>query len=378
MNEAMIALIERIYAAAGQAPKWNRVLKDLSELVGASSGCIVSVNHQSERGRVGCFHEIDPDWIDAYNQWYYAYDPTLSVLANQPGRILIDHVTGPHPNQLQGSTRTFYHEVMVPQSFRHTLQLGFPVPEGQGASLILQRSARQGSFSEKGVAALDCLMPHLSRALSLHTQLDHLDILKQGLVATMDQTDRGLVLLDAQGGVIHINHRAKTLLTQSKALHLTPEGLSARRCHEHQALQACIRQALAPGLERQRASLRLFARDGSPSLHIQVTPLRAKHDHLMGHPSQGVKAAVWIDRYEQKSVCAETLSNLYNLPSAESDVLARLVEGYSQTEIARLRSVNHETVRSQIKSLMAKLGASRQADLVRIVLSDPGVIAATN
>lgn len=52
-------------------------------------------------------------------------------------------------------------------------------------------------------------------------------------------------------------------------------------------------------------------------------------------------------------------------------MLQAVASGLTVTQIARLRGVTTETVRGQIKTLFAKTGARRQAELVRLVLS-PG------
>ncbi|MEP2606705.1 LuxR C-terminal-related transcriptional regulator, partial [Marinobacter sp.] len=56
------------------------------------------------------------------------------------------------------------------------------------------------------------------------------------------------------------------------------------------------------------------------------------------------------------------------------ELLARLVEGRSLSEIADLRQVSIYTARTQLKTIMNKLNISRQVDLVRLVMSGPGAI----
>ena len=49
---------------------------------------------------------------------------------------------------------------------------------------------------------------------------------------------------------------------------------------------------------------------------------------------------------------------------AETQITEYLVEGQSAEFIATKRGVSVETVRTQIKAIMAKLGVSRQVELV--------------
>jgi len=59
----------------------------------------------------------------------------------------------------------------------------------------------------------------------------------------------------------------------------------------------------------------------------------------------------------------------FNLTEAETAVLGHLVEGLTLTQIARARRVELETVRSQCKTVLAKMGCHRQVDLVRLMIS---------
>ncbi|MDZ7749733.1 MAG: hypothetical protein U5K43_13750 [Halofilum sp. (in: g-proteobacteria)] len=49
-------------------------------------GCMGSAWTQAPRQRRR-FHDIDPAWIEAYNERYHRYDPTPALLAAQPGQV---------------------------------------------------------------------------------------------------------------------------------------------------------------------------------------------------------------------------------------------------------------------------------------------------
>src|SRR5437868_11224901 len=61
----------------------------------------------------------------------------------------------------------------------------------------------------------------------------------------------------------------------------------------------------------------------------------------------------------------ETHDAARDLTPAERDVLARVVAGASNAEIAKARGTSIRTVANQIASLLRKLGASSRFDLTR-------------
>ena len=65
----------------------------------------------------------------------------------------------------------------------------------------------------------------------------------------------------------------------------------------------------------------------------------------------------------------QTLQRLYELTPREAQVATMIVEGQGVNRAADTLKVSVETVRSHLKQVMRKTGTSRQAELVRLVLS---------
>jgi DNA-binding CsgD family transcriptional regulator len=73
-----------------------------------------------------------------------------------------------------------------------------------------------------------------------------------------------------------------------------------------------------------------------------------------------------IDPDQPCSITTEGMDVLYQLTSAEAETLALSVNGRSTSEISEIRDVATETVRTQVKSILAKIGAPRREELVRL------------
>ena len=61
---------------------------------------------------------------------------------------------------------------------------------------------------------------------------------------------------------------------------------------------------------------------------------------------------------------AALLQGVYGLTSAETDIALQIARGQSTELISQQRKVAVGTVRAQIKSMLAKVGVSRQVELV--------------
>ena len=63
----------------------------------------------------------------------------------------------------------------------------------------------------------------------------------------------------------------------------------------------------------------------------------------------------------------QLLGQLYGLTGAELEVLTGLVNGMAVEQVAQLKGRSIATVRTQVRSLLAKTGSERQSDLIRLV-----------
>ena len=165
-------------------------------------------------------------------------------------------------------------------------------------------------------------------------------------------------LIDRQGAVVWRNPAAARLLglsTRSRIEHIAPfmhePPIVQRLCAEldrlddsHKRLNRLLRADLEEG------PLFLLARsivDRDGQRLILVEP-------LLGEWSNEVDLL---------------LKETFALTEAEAAVAAGLADGYSPAQLAGRRRVSILTVRTQIKSLLAKTGAANQTDLMRILMS---------
>ena len=74
---------------------------------------------------------------------------------------------------------------------------------------------------------------------------------------------------------------------------------------------------------------------------------------------------------QRHSPAAEDLAEFFGLSPAEARLVAALLTGKTLAQIAAVTGVRITTLRTQLGSILRKVGAERQSDLIRI-LSNPG------
>ena len=118
-----------------------------------------------------------------------------------------------------------------------------------------------------------------------------------------------------------------------------------------------------------------LTRDGGGAYAALVAPLPPDHPAAAGEP---VALVLVTDPVAAPRTLGRTVIELYGCSHAEARLAVLLAQGRTLQEAADERGVGIETVRSQLRSLLAKSGVHRQADLVRLLARLPEIRSATD
>ncbi|MBB4284933.1 helix-turn-helix transcriptional regulator [Roseospira goensis] len=189
----------------------------------------------------------------------------------------------------------------------------------------------------------------------------------------LDRLPLALVLVRPDGRVVHANTHAKRLLETGTALGRNRGGyLVAAHADETSRLRSTI-EAVAeggalPDGTMPEGAIAVRPRDGGTPYAVIVVPA--------GPANPG--AALFIADPEATFTISDArLSALYGLTRSEAQIVARLARGQTLDQIAADRGQQLATLRSQLKSVFRKTSTQRQADVIKMVLSGPAVIAAS-
>jgi DNA-binding CsgD family transcriptional regulator len=183
------------------------------------------------------------------------------------------------------------------------------------------------------------------------------------LADALDGLGAGLFVVDATGRIVHANASGRAMLQERLVLRDAMGRLAACETRAASALREALARAAGP--EARPAALPLSAGEGRHYV-AHLLPLAAGARRAgAGHPAL---AAVLVHRaaIETRSPL-EVIASLYNLTPSELRVLLAIVEVGGVASTARALGVAEATVKTHLHRLFGKTGASRQADLVKLV-----------
>lgn len=253
----------------------------------------------------------------------------------------------------------YYQEFLAPHDLRWFA--GVRVAFGDDVwCLSIQRKIEDGPFSDSEKGKLARLVGTLPASAALAKAMGF--AASGATLQALEVSGSAALLINRRGEVFQMNRSAERMLVCDPRIinrRLTSKDAKATTAFDH-ALHEL-----------------LWRRSGPASLKAVVLPRQDQHP-LLAYPIQipalsrnplaDCRAVViLIDLSSRKQIPEETLRAAFQLTDAESRVAARLASGYGTDDVADQLRLTTETVRTQVKVILAKTATHRQAELVALL-----------
>lgn len=360
--EALSRALSAIHEAAATPARWSGALAQLGRLLGVEKAALLDIDSASRTvtGLVALGH--DPEIQRRYVEYYARIDPTFALAFDAPPhRALIFYEHFPAGFRAGNEYFAFAREADIGDSIAATTQdCG-----GGRTALSFQRAYGSEPFEPAFKATLELLIPHVEIAKRMQARLADATRCASALAAGLDRFTVPAFIVRPGAAIVHLNEAARALLGSSTWLRLTGGRLGANEPRFSALFGEAIRRALSPA---PAASILGARTEVGRPVEVGVAPLRP--DHYLAAPWEVPLALVTVSetRLDGEAV-ARRMRLLYGLTGAEARVVADLAAGRTLEEIASGYGVRPSTVRSQLRSVFAKTGATRQAELVRLALA---------
>jgi DNA-binding CsgD family transcriptional regulator len=184
---------------------------------------------------------------------------------------------------------------------------------------------------------------------------------------TLDGIAAAIFLVDAAGRIVHVNAAARALVKQSVVFRLDGRRLVATNQEANRALAhvfAAGNGGVAIGA--RGVTLALATRGGERYVAhaMQLTSGPRRH---VGNENSAAAALFVYPASPNALSCPAAIVQAFRLTPAELRVLLAIVEVGGVPAVAKSLGVGSVTVKTHLRSIFQKTGASRQLDLAKIV-----------
>ncbi len=233
------------------------------------------------------------------------------------------------------------------------------------------REPRDPPFEERDAQTLGLFVSHLRKARQVQKTI----LAQQALAATLHRTLEGLLevlpmaaaLLDEGGHVLLANREAARVIATANGVYAGAGGLRLRQAGRTVIVSEVLRRLSAlDHLDASEGEIVVVQRsaDDKP-VHAAILPWGDQHPVT---PYRPVALMLFHDPDRPVQLEAVALRKMFGFTEAEIRVATMLVNGRGADQLALELGISLHTARTHLKRMLAKVGAVRQTELIRVLL----------
>lgn len=381
-EQRISSLIGDIYEAAYRPGHWNRVLDRLRRHSWSPGATLLYRDKRVGSASIAYARGWPERVVREYDQTWGARDPLFELYTSKypNGTIAACYQMEPDRKALEAVDQEYFNWIKSNGGHYAAGAIVFDDGERQ-AALTVQRPRFQGRWAQKHLNFLADLMPHVSRALTIHGEFARLRACKTALEMGLEKLGVGVVLFDDLGEALYTNAIAREIIDKHPALSMVNNRLVPVLDQDRIRLQSAIAIASrisyqirdgSAGRELQREECLALGAGGSFECSLPAMVMPAVHAiGPDGDKVPQVASVMFLGDMDFKAEPGtEELRKRYGLSPAEVRLARLLVDGYTLSKAAGRLTVSHNTVKTQLQSIFRKTGTSRQSELLKKLLTD--------
>jgi DNA-binding CsgD family transcriptional regulator/PAS domain-containing protein len=359
-------VVGAVYEAAVDEAAWPSALSLVGDLFAGTGGHFLVWDRRAGASPFSTAGDrMTPEGQAEYAAYYARIDPRLDVVLGLPtGAATACHE---HFDDDFVSRSEFYNDYLLRHGRRYLAACRLAEANGEVAILGVHRGPRDEPFGADELALLARLGPRLGHAARVERELRRARGEAALTRAALDRLSTPVLVVDAGGRVLASNRAAEAATDAGDPVRLRGGRLGAREPDEEARLLRVVKEAA--GRPRRGGAARLSRTDGR-ALVALAAPL-APGSPLGGPGAAAALVVVSDPSAADWSGLARELCCVFGLTAAEARLAAAIAEGSTLKEAATRFRVGHETVRTQLRAVLAKTGTRRQAELVGLVAALP-------
>ena len=373
--EVFDRILASLHEAALDVAHWSTASALIEEALGAHGSSMVFGDGRSQEDiqiyfawsyfRGQRHRELERDYFENY----YPLDERAPRLRHLPDSQL-SHITDLYTEEELKSSAA-YNELLARGHAQNSINVRLDGPNGSRIVWVVNDPIDGDGWSSGQLDSIRRLLPHIRQTVRVQQALVGADALGVSLAKLLDTTGLGIVQLDGRGRIVAANDRARDLLRTGDGLFDEGGFLYARAPADNANLQMLLARALPPfGAQGAGGSTMVGRSSALPPLVLHINPMGRQETDFHLWPVAAL--VLVVDPASHTRIDPAVAAVALGLTGMESRVAVLLAEGMSVREVAAATGRGESTIRSHVKHMFAKHGLSRQADLVRLVLSLAG------
>lgn len=357
----LLKIIEMAYAAADNGEMAHSVFMELRNLMSFPSGVFMPVNPDTLELQQGLCFDCSAADMETYLAHYAPLDP---FVLRQPSPVLINQ-TMCFSDVITRSElgRSEFSEFMRQVPYHHALGILTGLAQQPVAVFSVHRHLNERDFCAEDQAILDCIGPHLARAITLRHQANDRE----------QRAETGILVLGATGNALFLNTPARCFLGTTP-----PQALLA-------ALPAQGTRVITLASQHFRISrmpwtaaslLHRFAMGETAADSINgVEPDEDPVERWSAAIRQRAESIIVVLQPFRPRVDLMRRLAKYKLSPRQSEIAVLALRGIANGDIARVIRISEQTVREHFQEIYCRVEVRTRAELLAKVLGTSSLMS---
>ncbi len=301
-----------------------------------------------------------------YLQNYHHTDERVPRLRQLPDNRVVHVRTLLTAEELKRSPT--YNEFLHRAGGQDSLYVRLAGSDGSVITWGLRNPVDSTGWGASRVEMVTALLPHIRQFVSVRQALVRAEARHTTVTALLDNPRIGVVHLDRRGRIMEANDRARDILRRGDGLSDRDGTLRARGSADQVRLERLVGGALPTSDTVAVCGSMLLRRSPVlPPFVVYVKPVDvAQPDYGARHAAALV---LIVEPGRQHRVDPDVVAETLQLTPTESRLAVGLAEGKSVRDMAEATGRTEAAIHWHLHQIYQKQAISRQADLVRLVLS---------
>ena len=317
---------------------------------------------------VGCYTrgERHTDLEREYLEDYHPIDERVPRLRQLPDSHLLPVKDLYTAEELK--TSPTFNELFLRNNYQNGLNVRLDGLDGSHMSWGMADPVTRRDWEASQITMIRRLLPHIRQFVRIRQTLVRAKALETTATALLENRRIGVVHLDRRGEILDTNDRARHILGNGYGLSDRDGMLHALAPDDQLRLQRLVADALpTEGTVSVSGSMPMRHSSVMPPLVVHVKPVSVPQPHYGGRHVAAL--VLLVEPGHRGRIDSALVAETLRLTPGESQVAAWLAEGMSVDEMARHTGNTRSAIYWHLKQIYQKHHISRQADLVRLVLS---------
>ena len=373
-QDAFERILASLYEAMLDDAQWPATSALIDEACGLLGNALLVRDGPQDAGQVPFFGlyyrgERRADWEREYLTVYHPIDECVPRSQQQSDSRLV-HLTDLYTPEELKTSRT-YNEILAQGNAQDSVNVRLDGPSGSHIHWRLWRLGEPvapGGWEAPQLALLKGLLPHIRQFVRVRQALVGAAARGAAMTELLNTSRMGVIHLNRHGRIMETNDRAQAILHRRDGMADRDGFLRARTSDDQARLERLLAGALpTSGVAAVSGSMTVRRPSALLPFVVHVNPVGSQQPDF---GAQQVAVLVLIvEPGRPPRIDPGLVAEVFGFTLAESQVAVWVAEGQTVRQIVEATGRTESTIRYHLNQMSQKQGLSRQADVVRLVLS---------